>query len=209
MARQFDRFTVRADGLDGTRASQYEATVLGMLRSLETSQVGRAVLNGFRFYQRELLVYPYDGKLGRCNARTYSDWGMFRTKLSFSPRDWFGTSPCHPAGTVGPAPHVVFVHEMTHALRSAAKKLGTFNRLDEEAAAVMVENAYASEINLGSRPGWPADPADFLTNYRSVVVAFQRQLPDFFRWIAEVDVAYNPARLYYLTLQGVPRLKSA
>jgi hypothetical protein len=73
----------------------------------------------------------------------------------------------------------------------------------------MVENTCASEINRPLRPGYPASPADFLMNYQKVVSAFQRQLPEFFRWIAEVDVAYNPARLHYQTLRGVPTLKSA
>jgi len=208
MARQLERFTIRADGLAGGRAAEYEATMLGMLRSLEATGVGRALLNGFRFQRREVLVYPYDGKRGPCDARTYSDWGMFRTKLSFSPRDWFGASTCHPAGT-GPAPHVVLVHELTHALRSAAGKLGSLGERGEEGAAILVENIFASEIHRGLRPGQPADPADFLSNYGSMVVTFQRQMPEFFRWIAEIDVAYNPARLYYQTLSNVPRLKSA
>ena len=48
MAKQFDKFTVRADGLDGKKATEYEATVMGMLRSYGAFKMGRALLNGFR-----------------------------------------------------------------------------------------------------------------------------------------------------------------
>jgi hypothetical protein len=215
MARQFDRFTIRADGLDGRKAAQYEATILGMLRSYEATQTGHALLNGFRFYRREVLVFPYDGKLGKCNARAQSDWGMFRTKVSFSPQEWNGASACYGPGSAGTSPHQVFYHELIHALRSAAGKLGTFNQPGEEEAAIMFANIFSSEINrplrrdmFGSVPVVMTSE-DFLRGNAPMVEAVYRQHPDFCRWIAEVRVSFNPVRTYYLTLKGVPRLMSA
>ncbi len=53
MAKQFGVFTIRADGLAGKKADQFEAQVLGMIRSLEAIEAGRALLNGFRAVGRE------------------------------------------------------------------------------------------------------------------------------------------------------------
>jgi hypothetical protein len=216
MAKQFDRFTVRADGLDGKKASEYEATILGMLRSYEATQMGRALLNGFRFYKREVLVYPYDGKLGHCNARAYSDWGMFRTKVSFSPQQWNGVSGCFGPGAAGNTPHEVFYHELIHGLRSAADTLGTFVQEGEEQIAITLANIFASEVN---RPLRDLDrhktttvqttSEDFLMANSQLFQALFKQHPDFCRWVAEVTVPFNPVRLYYLSLKGVPRLRTA
>jgi hypothetical protein len=215
MARIFERFTIRSDGLSGRKAAEYEATIVGMLRSFEATQTGHALLNGFRFHRREVLVFPYDGKLGRCNARAQSDWGMFRTKVSFSPQDWNGVSACYGPGSAGTSPHQVFYHELIHGLRSAAGTLGTFNQPGEEETAIMFANVFSSEINrplrrdmFGSVPVVMSSE-DFLRGNTPMVEAVYRQHPDFCRWIAEVQVPFNPVRSYYLTLSGVPRLRSA
>ncbi len=215
MAKQFERFTIRADGLSGKKAVEYESTIIGMLRSFEAFQMGHVLMNGFRFYQREVLVFPYDGKLGRCNARAQSDWGMFRTKVSFSPQDFNGMSACYGPGTAGTSPHEVFFHELVHGLRSAAKTLGTFNQPGEEEVAIMVANVFASEMNHPLRRSMFSTAAiemtseDFLRGNTPMVQAFYKQHPDFCRWIAEVTVPFNPVRTYYLTLKGVPRLRTA
>ena len=215
MARVFERFTIRPDGLSGRKAAEFEATILGMLRSFEATQTGHALLNGFRFYRREVLVFPYDGKLGPCNARAQSDWGMFRTKVSFSPQDFNGVSACYGPGSAGTSPHQVFYHELIHALRSAAGSLGTFNQPGEEGTAIMFANIFSSEINrplrrdmFGSVPVVMSSE-DFLRGNIPMVQAVYRQHPEFCRWIAEVRVPFNPMRSYYLTLSGVPRLRSA
>ena len=36
-----------------------------MLRALDATQTGRAVLNGIRFHKREVLIYPYYRVFGR------------------------------------------------------------------------------------------------------------------------------------------------
>lgn len=215
MAKQFDRFTIRADELDGKKAVEYEATILGMLRSYEATVTGHALLNGFRFYQREVLVFPYDGKAGHCNAWADSYSGMFRTKVSFSPQNWNGMSACYGPASAGTSPHEVFFHELIHALRSAGRIFGAFNRAGEEEVAIMLANIFSSELNrslrrdhFGSVP-IVMTSEEFLKGNTPMVQAFCKQQPDFCRWIAEVTVPFNPVRAYYLTLKGVPRLRSA
>jgi hypothetical protein len=68
-----------------TTADQYEAQLLGMLAGLGATQTGHAILNAFLHYQKDVLIYPYDGRLGKYNATTYEDWGLFGTKVSFPP----------------------------------------------------------------------------------------------------------------------------
>jgi hypothetical protein len=216
MTMKFRTFTVRGDGLAGQKASQYEATVLGMLRSYEATQMGGALLKGFAFYAREVLVFPYDGEVGRCNAWANSDWGMFRTKVSFTAQDWNGLSACFPKGTVGTSPHEVLFHELVHGLRSAARKLGTFNPDGEERVAIMLANIFSSETGRstlrrdhnGVVP-IVMTPEEFLRQNTRMISAFYKQHPDFCRWVAEVKVPFNPVRSYYLTLTNVPRLRTA
>ena len=217
MAMQYDRFTIRADGLDGKKASQYEATVLNMLRSLEHMQVGRAMMQAFRFYQREVLIFPYDGRADECNAYVDETWGMFRTKLSFSPMDFLGKSTaCATVHGVDATPHEVLFHELVHAMRaSAGKRLSFEGKSGEERIAVMVTNVFSSEINRPLRlPGNVMDEMNMsAARYASIasrmIDVFYRQHPEFFRWVAECVVPFNPLRIHYQTLKNVPRLRTA
>jgi len=128
MAKQFGVFTIRADGLAGKKADQFEAQVLGMIRGLEAIEAGRALLNGFRAVGREVLVFPYNDSLGHCNAYATTDWGMYRNKVSFTPSGWFATSPCFTSGSAGNSSHEVLFHELVHAIRFAGGPLGGIPR---------------------------------------------------------------------------------
>jgi hypothetical protein len=217
MTLQLDTFTVRADGLSGRKAEQYEWTVLSMLRSFEAFATGRALMKGFRFYREDVLVYPYDGAVGRCNARAVSTWGLFGTKVSISPQMFNGASSCFPQGSAGTSPHGVFFHELVHALRSVAGVWGNWPPLAEEAAAIMIADIFASETNSDLRdPLAPksvkpvnVDPHAFVRVHMDLMMRFYQELPVFSRWIAEVDVPFNPVRIYYLGLKGVARLRNA
>lgn len=216
MVKQYDRFTIRADGLDGKKAFQYEATVSGMLRSYEQMRVGHAIMQAFRFLKREVLIYPYDGGLGHCNAYVYDDWGMFRTKLSFTAADFVGASACFPGHAAGTTPHEVLFHELVHAMReSAGKRLSFKGHAGEEAIAVMVSNIFSSEVNRPLRQAgggfaqMSISSEDFFATNGDMIRVFYHQHPEFCRWVAEAVVPFNPLRSYYLTLTGVPRLRSA
>jgi hypothetical protein len=216
VAKQYDRLTIRADGLDGKRAAQYEATVLGMLHSYEQMQMGRAIMQALRFVRREVLIYPYDGGLGHCNAYVYNDWGMFRTKLSFTAADFVGRSACYPDHAAGTTPHEVLFHELVHAMRDAAgKRLSYKGHAGEEAIAVMVTNIFSSEVHRPLRRDWngfiqmSVSSEDFFAAHGDMIRVFYHQHPEFCRWIAEAAAPFNPLRTYYRTLRGVPRLRSA
>lgn len=211
-------FTVRADGLSDKKATQYESTLVGMLRSFEAFRAGQALMRGFRFYNRPVLVYPYDGKKGKCNAHGGGDHGgLFPSRISITPQMFNGASSCFPADAASASPHEVLFHELVHTLRSAAGKWGTWSAIAEEAAAITVANVFSSEMNHNLRDPWApksvaavrVDPVAFMHVNTELMTNFYRQMPEFFRWVAEVNVPWNPIRLYYLTLTGVPRLNSA
>ena len=220
MTMQYGPLTIRADGLDGKKAFQYEATVLGMLRSLEQMQVGRALMQAFRFYRREVLIYPYDRQVRDseerdCNAYVYETWGMFRTKLSFSPMDFLEKSACFSEHGVDATPHEVLFHELVHAMRASARKRLKFEGRDgEERIAVMVTNILSSEMNRPLRlPGGGTDhmnmsAADYASIASRMIEAFYKQHPEFTRWVADCVVPFNPLRIYYKKLAGVPRLNN-
>jgi hypothetical protein len=50
---------------------------------------------------------------------------------------------------------------------------------------------------------------DFFATNGDMIRVFYHQHPEFCRWVAEAVVPFNPLRSYYLTLTGVPRLRSA
>jgi hypothetical protein len=214
MAKQFDCFTIRADGLSGKQAFEFEASTLGILRSFDATSAGHVLLNGFRFYRREVLIVPYSGDEGTCNATMREDWGLFGRKVEFTPRDWIGRHGCYSLGAGSRANEVLF-HELVHAMRSAAKTWGHPDLAAEETIAVMLANVYSSEIHRPIRENHSDFSAtiisqeDYLTANRPVIEVFYRQHKDFCRWIAEVTVPWNPVRLYYLTLANVPRLRTA
>lgn len=219
MTANFGRLTVRADGMSGKKATEYEATVVGMLRSFEQWEAGKALMRAFAFYNRPVLVFPYDGALGKCNARANGDLGgMFPNQVSISPQMFNGSSSCFPATAASATPHEILFHELVHAARAVAGKLGTYSPWGEEVAAIMVANVLSSEMNRPIRSPWSPtsiapvqmDPAVFMRLSTDILSMLYHQMPEFFRWIAEVNVAFNPVRLYYLTvLRGVPRLNSA
>ena len=112
MARQFGVFTIRPDGLSGKKAFQFEASTLGMFRALNSIRSGHALFQGYRAITREVLVFPYSGSLGQCNAYATSDWGMYRNKVSFSPDTWFTHTSCAAKGTAGNTALEVLFHEL-------------------------------------------------------------------------------------------------
>jgi hypothetical protein len=206
MAKQFGVFTIRADGLAGKKADQFEAQVLGMIRSLEAIEAGRALLNGFRAVGREVLVFPYNDSLGHCNAYATTDWGMYRNKVSFTPSGWFATSPCFTSGSAGNSSHEVLFHELVHAIRFAGGTLGRHTKGDqEEEIAILVTNIFSSETHRPLR--WRHSDFSELKNVTSVgfygknralIDMFCKEHPKLSLALARVSYApFNPLREYY------------
>lgn len=218
MTARLGRLTVRADGLSGKAAVIYEATIMGMLRSFQQWETGRALARVLAFYNQPVLIFPYDGNSGSCNATASSNHiGLQPNEVSFSPQMWNGVSSCYPVPAyAGGDPHEVLFHELVHAARGEAGLLKT--GAYDEAIAIVCANVFSSERNRpvrnpadhGSMSAFTSDPVGFMQRNTGFLSHFYHEMPEFFRWIAEVRATYNPLRLYYLTvLRGVPRLNSA
>jgi len=205
MARQFTPFTVRADGLSGKKAFQFEASVLGTLHALDSIPTGRVLMDGFRKVGKEVLIFPYDGSQGKCNAYAYGDWGMFRNKVSYSPEGWFATSPCFKSGPAGAAAIEILFHELVHALRFAAKTMNKHvTDEQEEEIAILVTNLFASQTHRPLRwnhSGFAKlpnnDPVTFYGRNLKLIDIFCRQHPALTMGLARLDVEFNPLREYY------------
>lgn len=204
MARQFGVFTIRPDGLSGNDASRYEASMLGMFHGLESIRSGHALLQGFRAISREVLVFPYSGRLGQCNAYATSDWGMYRNKVSFSPGTWFAHTSCS-AGAAGNTAVEILFHELVHALRWAGKTLQRrATAAQEEEIAILVTNIFSSETNRPLR--WrhlnfsklPSnDPVAFYANNLPLIRMFCTEHPIVSLDLGRIWTPFNPLREYY------------
>jgi hypothetical protein len=167
-----------------------------------------------------VLISPYDGKLGKRNASTHKDWGMYRARVGFSPF----TFPSSFWKLPGASPIEILVHELTHAVRIVSKKsfVGVpgeltegeyyIARMKEEAIAMIVTNIFASETHRCLRlyyeasTDWAAehyDPAhgcekgqneDVESRYRFEAHDLYAENPDFVKLLARVDAPYNPFR---------------
>jgi hypothetical protein len=211
MEEVFGPITIRSDGLDDRKGAQYVAQVLGMLRALDTIASSRAVLNAVRFHRRPVLIRPYDGQLGPCNAAAGGDWGMFPGKVLFTPYLHGRQSPCTSgkAGKyeAGDSPAESLLHELTHAVRAVARKLGSLPEGDEEEIAMLVANIFSSETHRPLRARYEdnsavkEDDATYSQAYfedsYDLLRDFQRQQPDFTRWLARVNCPFNPLKAYF------------
>lgn len=205
MAMQFGVFTIRADGLNRSKGRQFEASVLGMMHAMNNTKSGRALMNGFRAVRREVLVFPYDGSMGQCNAYATSDWGMYRNKVAFSPQGWSAHSACAAQGPAGNTPMEVLFHELVHALRFAAKTLQKrATAAQEEEIAILVTNIFSSEMNRPLR--WRhsgfnklpnSDPVAFYGNHFPLIKMFVKEHPTVSEELSDIWTKFNPVREFY------------
>ncbi len=209
MAQQYGVFTVRADGLSGKQAANYEASVLGMLRALDSFKTGHALLRGFSAARREVLVFPYHGSVGgtkdKCNAYATSDWGMYRNKVSFSPMTWSTSGGCSHAWSAGASAMEVLFHELVHALRFSTKTLQKrATSGQEEEIAILVTNIFSSESNRALRwnhQGFAklpnGDPVDWYGKNLNLIKMFVKEHPKVSQDLSYVWTKFNPVREYY------------
>lgn len=208
--------TVRSDDLDGSAAVHWTAQVFGMLHALDNLPTGHAVLDAIRFYQRPVLIVPYDGSGGPCNAWARRDWGMFRAKVSFTPFLPGPHSQCDmdDVGTyyAGDSPHELLVHELTHAVRAVAGKVPLFTismyqgNEKEEEIAMLVANIFSSETHRPLRARYidntsvtdnPAKySADYLADNSDLIEEVYNDHKEFARNLGRVNTPFNPIRAY-------------
>ena len=207
-ARQYWPFTVRGDDLEDPK--RYESSVIGMLHSFDAVQTSRALMDGFRVLRRDVLIVPYDGRRGVCNAVSDSDWGVFPNKVYYSPELYYPPpdSDCigdHDANSA----HELLCHELVHALRrSAGTNHKHTTKAQEETLAIMITNIFASETN---RPSLRKDHKDFsaqkdpvlntsegyLSANRDLVALFVREHRVVSEIISCVETHFNPIRAYF------------
>ncbi len=200
---------VRADGIkDARKARQYIASVLGILRALEgATRTGNAVITMIRFHNKPVLIFPYDGQGGPCNAWAKRDWGLFTGTVSFTP--FVGGGCRGPRGTypVAKLPHELLVHELTHIVRAVSGNWMKVGEEDEEELANMVANIFSVEINRRPRLDYIHDDAEvtgdlavFSREYHDehfeMIEAFCRQNKHFAIKLARVKTAFNPLLQY-------------
>jgi hypothetical protein len=215
MPTLFASITVRPDDLDDAPGARWLAQVVGMLHALDTLATSHAVLDAIRFYQKPVLLVPYDGQGGPCNAWAKRDWGMFRAKVSFTPFLPGPHSPCTTDRTgayeAGDSPHESLVHELTHAVRACAGKIPLFSLSmypdpKEEDIAMLVANIFSSETNRPLRARYEdnsavsedqaAYSAEYLADNSDLVAAFCKDHDVFARALGRVNAPFNPIRAY-------------
>lgn len=204
---------VRPDGIkDDKKARQYLGQVVGILRSLEATKTGNAVIGTIRFYNKPVIVFPYDGQKGRCNAWARRDWGMFSGSVSFTP--FLHGSGC--GCTSGPSgyyeaagsPHELLLHELTHIARAVSGNLGKLGE-DEEELAAMVTDIFSVETNrrpINDYVHGDAVTGDLATFSREfydeqfeMIEAFCKQNANLAMKLARVKSAFNPLLQYFNT----------
>jgi hypothetical protein len=220
---RFGPVVVRPDHIkDDRRARQYIAQVIGMLHALEATRTGNAVLTTVRFYNKPVIVVPFDGQGGACNAWAKKDWGLFTGRVSFTPilpgdrahAECFDADGSHGAGT---SPFEMLIHEMTHIVRAVSGNWLKLDRDDEEELALMVTNIFSVETNRkplvdyerGEPIGDSVALSDFSRDYydlnQEMIAAFCTQNADLAGKLAEVKTRFNPVRRYFDTTRPPAR----
>jgi hypothetical protein len=204
-------FTVRPDGMkDDVSARQYIAQVMGIMRMIETTSTGKALITAIRSYKKPVLIFPLvkdDEDERKPWAWVYPRLGLFSVAMSFTPL--FGQRLRKFLGDDEPAhvfiPQEVIMHELVHVARAVS---GNFDRLDEdeEELAVMVANMFSVEIN---RPpitnyddqesvtgGLAAFSRKYYEDNFAMIEAFCKQNKKLAYALSYAKTAFNPLRLY-------------
>lgn len=205
-------FTVRADGIKQEAAArQYVAQVAGVVRGIETTSAGRALVSSIAGFKKQVLIFPLvqvddDGK---ALAWTDPRMGLFAVAVSYSPlfgqklKLELGGDPSDFDHVF--SPHETLVHEFVHVARDVScnhKKLED----DEEELAVLITNIYSLEINRpvinnydDQQPVTANLPAFSTRIYKEkfdMIDAFFKQNRPLAAELARINVAFNPLRQY-------------
>jgi len=204
-------FTIRPDGIDdGHDARLYVWQVMGVVRMVETTPVGKALIAEIRSRKKPVLIFPLEQVDDvKAYAWVYPRWGRFPVVVSFTPlfgrrlRQFLGDEEAKFEKVY--TPHETIVHEFVHVARAVS---GNFERLgdDEEELATMVANMFAIEINRAPVNNYDemksvtGDMAAFSkTYYRDnfdMIEAFYKQNKTLATELSYVNTAFNPIRLY-------------
>lgn len=208
-------FTVRPDGIkDDHAARQYIGQVVGIVRMIETTVTGKALVGAIQGYKRPVLIFPLvkaddDDEDNAAFAWVDRRMGLFPVVMSFSPlfgqrlREFLGGSEQDFNRVF--APQEVIVHELAHVARAVS---GNFGRLgdDEEELATMVANMFSGEIgrppvkSYDDESNVTGDVAAFSRVYYKanydMIDAFCKQNRELAIDLSHANVAFNPLRQY-------------
>jgi hypothetical protein len=208
-------FTVRPDGIDSDHAAkQWIGQVTGIIRMLETTGTGKALIGAIRRSKKSVLVFPLvklddDDDGGFTYAWTDPRMGLFAVAVSFSPlfgqkfKVILGGDPKDFDHVF--TPHEAIMHEFVHVVRDVTcnhLKLGD----DEEELAIMITNIFSVEINrpvvnnYNEQTPYSGDLAIFSTKYYKdnfdMIEKFHKQNMEVALELSNVKVAFNPLRQY-------------
>jgi len=166
-------------GLEGASARAYEIGVRSHLSLLEMTACGKILFNSIRFWNIPVVIAPYDGSEGPCNATVTYDrmdqaTGILYPRVLYSPTTMARSGPCwkflaKTGQTNASLPHEVLFHELIHAFRTISKSAhrkytynnttGALHRYDdeEEFIAVLVTNIHISDPGNRNKTGLRAD----------------------------------------------------
>lgn len=205
-------FTVRPDGIkDDHAARQYIAQVVGIVRMVETTSTGKALIAAIRSYRKPVLIFPLvQTDEDTAMAWVYPRWGLFPVVMSFTPlfgqklRQFLGGNEEDFERVF--TPHETFVHELVHVARAVS---GNYQRLgddNEEELAVMVANMFSIEINRPPINNYvdmknvTGNVGAFSKTYYKenfdIIAAFCKQNRKLAYDLSYTKVAFNPLRLY-------------
>ncbi len=169
--------TIEPRGLNRAAAKAYQSGVEFNLSRLHETASGRILLQAIGFDARRsasrVVIVPYDGSQGRCNAFVETEptaAGKMAATVLFSPQTWSRSGPCarflrdnsHNKATL---PHEVLFHELVHALRTVAQitKMpnlsGGLYRFDDfdEFCAILANNVHISDRTNRAKTGLSSD----------------------------------------------------
>jgi hypothetical protein len=206
-------FTVRPDDIRKEKEGrQYIGQVVGIIRYLQTTFVGNALITAIASYNKPVLVFPLVqlDEDGGAMAWVYPRWGLFPVVMSFSPlfgqrlRKFLGGNEDEFEKVF--TPHETFVHEMVHVARAVSGNYARLGDENEEELAAIVTNMFSFAINRplissydemtvvkGSAAEFSRKVAD---EYADIIAAFCKQNRKLAYELSNAKVAFNPLRTY-------------
>jgi hypothetical protein len=205
-------FTVRPDGVkDDREATQYIAQVMGIVRMVETTTTGNALITMIRDARRPVLIFPLE-QIDETQAYAWTSprLGLFAVAISFTPlfgqrlRKFLGDDESKFERVF--IPQEVLVHELVHAARAVTCNYARLADDDEEELAVMIANMFSVEINRPPVTNYDemenvtSDISGFARRYYKenfeMIDAFYQQNRTLAQQLSYSKSAFNPLRLY-------------
>ncbi len=180
---------VRPTWANKEQARNWEDSVRRNLTWIAKTASGRIVLNSIAFYRKWVPIYPYDEKLGSCNAYVgpnsapSRDGRGYGATVFFSPHKFHRSSPCHggAGNDRGSLPDEVLLHELVHAFRRVSGKRnrtetsgGLINyNSNEEFIAILITNIYVTDPTNRIKTGLRRDHKGFASLEPELASSFE------------------------------------